>query len=396
MPIKVEQITDSGLVVDDFDVKINPQGIKNILLKLPKLNINTNKNPFEANYKNKNIKLCVKNISYLGIPHLHYKKRIQIPKEWRQILQDENTLLLGVYSYNNAKTFCLFNTSNYKKNNLNNSSAHIYTIDIHKARELGIFKKTDKNNNNLIVFTEENFEKVFDEVLLNIRVNLSNEIDVFNQFSNTLQTSWHGIDCYREMINGKFNNAYQPEWAGFYLEYKFNEFLNSNPQYKEYCQYIQNKSNNSIDLDLWFEEKRFFGDLKAHTIGTDLLGNDKATVQDAINNYGKIWYIAFSHYTEKDQNHDGIVTNFWNIELNKRQQKTSKGKIKKLNSYISRMKNSVELNNFTVLEVNKFNAKYLSDFQQGKNSNNQSRSTKISIKAINLKNDNFVIYRQKL
>lgn len=181
-----------------------------------------------------------------------------------------------------------------------------------------------------------------------------------------------------------------------YLEYKFNEFLNNNPKYKEYCQYIQNKSNNSIDLDLWFEEKGFFGDLKAHTIGTDLLGNDKATVQDAINNYGKIWYIAFSHYTEKDQNHDGIVTNFWNIELNKRQQKTSKGKIKKLNSYISRMKNSVELNNFTVLEVNKFNSKYLYDFQQGRNSNNQNRNTKISIKAKNLKNDNFVIYRQKL
>jgi hypothetical protein len=42
-----------------------------------------------AEYKNKEINICIKAISYLGIPHLHYKKRIQIPKEWKQILQQK-------------------------------------------------------------------------------------------------------------------------------------------------------------------------------------------------------------------------------------------------------------------------------------------------------------------
>jgi hypothetical protein len=42
-----------------------------------------------------------------------------------------------------------------------------------------------------------------------------------------------------------------------------------------YCQYIQNKSKGGIDLDLWFEQEQFLGDLKAHTIGGGLLGNDK-------------------------------------------------------------------------------------------------------------------------
>jgi hypothetical protein len=60
----------------------------------------------------------------------------------------------------------LFDTAKYKNNQLNNSSAHIHTMDLHKARKDGIFEKTDKQGNNIIVFTEQNFQKVFDMVLL--------------------------------------------------------------------------------------------------------------------------------------------------------------------------------------------------------------------------------------
>jgi hypothetical protein len=58
---------------------------------------------------------------------------------------------LGVYSYKNQNTFCLFDTAKYKNNQLNNSSAHIHTMDLHKARKDGIFEKTDKQGNNIIV-----------------------------------------------------------------------------------------------------------------------------------------------------------------------------------------------------------------------------------------------------
>ncbi|VVM22898.1 hypothetical protein BSPWISOXPB_9575 [uncultured Gammaproteobacteria bacterium] len=44
------------------------------------------------------------------------------------------------------------------------------------------------------------------------------------------------------MVKNNYNNARQSEWAGFYLEYKFEQFLNNKPSYKKYCQYIQNKS----------------------------------------------------------------------------------------------------------------------------------------------------------
>jgi hypothetical protein len=56
------------------------------------------------------------NISYLGIPHLEHKKRIQIPRKWKEILQQKNTLLLGIYSYKKDITFCLFDTAKYKDN----------------------------------------------------------------------------------------------------------------------------------------------------------------------------------------------------------------------------------------------------------------------------------------
>lgn len=395
MPIKTEQVTKTGLVVSDFDNKLNTLDIKNILNNLPNLEIKSNKNPFIAKYRNKTINLCVRNISYLGIPHPLYKKRIQIPKEWKEILQQENTLLLGIYSYKKTITFCLFDTHKYKQNKLNNSSAHIYTIDLHKAREIGVFKKTDKRENNITVFTEQNFHKVFNEVLFNQNMFLSNELSVFNDFSKTLHTQWHGIHCYKEMINAKFNNAYQSEWAGFYLEHKFKEFISNNPNYAQYCQYIQDKTDKGIDLDLWFGKSNFFGDLKAHTINKDLAGNDKKNIYLAVKNYGKVWYIAFVHNTVLDKNL-GVVTRFWNTELNKRQKITDSGKMKKLDSYLSRMKNSITLDHFVVLEINQFNVKYLSAFNQGKNSDGKPRKQKILIKNKDIKNDNFAIFRRNL
>lgn len=376
MSIKIEQVAKAGLIVSDFDEKLTMSKIKNILLGQKHLKITSAKNPFNIEYKGKQLLLCVKNITYLGNPHLHHKKRIQIPKEWKSKLQQNNTLLLGVYSYKNHITFCLFDTTKYKHNQLNNSSAHVHTMDLYQARKLGIFKKIDKQGNNITVFTEQNFQKVFNMILFNKQMYLSNELDIFNEFSQVLHTDWNGIDCYKEMIKNNFNHAYQAEWAGFYLEYKFEEFLNKNPCYGKYCQYKQNKTNNSIDLDLWFDDKQYFGDLKAHTIDTSVLGNDKKTVEKAIKNFKKIWYVVFSHRTVKDKNKKGMTTKFWNQALNNR----DNGKKKKLNSYLSRMKYSVELNDFVVLEINNFNQKYLSDFKQGKNSNNNSRNTKISIK----------------
>jgi hypothetical protein len=141
---------------------------------------------------------------------------------------------------------------------------------------------------------------------------------------------------------------------------------------------------------------KFYGDLKAHTINTNVIGNDKRTVIKAIQNFKKIWYVVFSHKTIKDKDCNGGVTEFWNKELNKRYKKTGEGKFKKLDSYLNRMKHSAQLDSLVILEINEFNKKYLADFHQGKNSNNTTRKTKISIKNKDINNENFAIYRQKL
>lgn len=382
MPIKVEQVTKMGLIINDFDSILSPNEIKNYLHKQKSLDLTSEKNPFIVKYKNREINLCIKSISYLGIPHLHYKKRIQIPKDWKAILQQKNTLLLGIYSYRDNITFCLFNTTKYRKNQLNNSSAHIHTIDLHKARKIGIFNKTDKNGNCITVFTEQNFEKAFDMVLSNKKNNLSNELNIFNEFSKTLNTNWLGVDCYNEMLKDNCVNVKQNEWAGFYLEHRFDKFLKENPRHQRHCQY---KSNTGIDLDLWFNQKKFLGDLKAHTIGGRLLGNDRFNAYEAVRLYDKFWYISFNHTTEKDKNHHAEVMQKWNEIRGKDSMK-----------YLNRMKHAIDLKSFYVLEISSINLKYLKVFKQGKNSNGKPRAVKIAIHKNDLENDNFVIYRQRL
>jgi hypothetical protein len=58
MPIKIEQVTRKGLVVNDYDTKLKPVELKKLLSKQANLAINSNKNPFVAKYKNKEINIC--------------------------------------------------------------------------------------------------------------------------------------------------------------------------------------------------------------------------------------------------------------------------------------------------------------------------------------------------
>ena len=125
----------------------------------------------------------------------------------------------------------------------------------------------------------------------------------------------------------------------------------------------------------------YYGDLKAHSNESSaILGNDKNNVQTAIHLHNKIWYIVFNHNTEKDSENNFEVTKFWN-----EQQKKSD-----LMSYSIKMKNNILFTDFKILEINKYNQQYLSDFNQGKNTNGLPRETKIKIDKKNI--NNFLIY----
>lgn len=385
--IKVEQITDKYEVVEDYGEILTKNEMKDILLE----------NFTNTEYKNGCLygeksghKYCVyfKNVSYLGTPHPFFKKRIQIGDNFKDIYTENQnngiqTLLLGIYKYKNTLLFVDFDITKYVTNKSHNSSAHVYTIDLKNGLLFGIFQKEDIRKNIITVFTPENIEKYLDSKIIgdvDLRLDF---ITVLDDFYETLSKEWFGVDAYQEMIDAHFNNALQPEWPGFYHEYKLDEYIKAHPGTEEDIQYRQNKKSGAIDLDLFFPKVDTYGDLKAHSNeSSGIQGNDWDTVMKVLQS-DSLYYIVLNHDTEKDRDHRNKVAIFWNTKL---------GKVNLL-SYANKMKYSVKLTSYYVLEINKFNKQYLDVFHQGHNSDGSPRNPKIQIKNKNI--GNFLIHQME-
>ena len=385
--IKVEQITDKYEVVEDYGEILTKNEMKDILLE----------NFTNAEYRNGCLygeksghKYCVyfKNVSYLGTPHPFFKKRIQIGDNFKDIYTENQkngiqTLLLGIYKYKNTLLFVDFDITKYVTNKSHNSSAHVYTIDLKNGLLFGIFQKEDIRKNIITVFTPENIEKYLDSKIIgdvDLRLGF---ITVLDDFYETLSKEWFGVDAYQEMIDAHFNNALQPEWPGFYHEYKLDEYIKTHPRTEEDIQYRQNKKSGAIDLDLFFPKVDTYGDLKAHSNeSSGIQGNDWDTVMKVLQS-DSLYYIVLNHDTEKDRDHRNKVAIFWNTKLGK----------DNLLSYANKMKYSVKLTSYYVLEINKFNKQYLDVFHQGHNSDGSPRNPKIQIKNKNI--GNFLIHQME-
>lgn len=376
---KIEQVNNVE-IIEDFDESLSVRDIKDILSR--DLNISNNSNPFICSLNGKEIHLFVKQVTYLGHPHLSFKKRIQISKGWQLSLRDENSYLLGIYKYKETIIYTFFDKTNYINRITNNSSAHVSTFDLLSAQQKGIFTKKDLRGNIISTIRREFINNFLQKVVNNEHI-LSNEIILFENFKQTLRKEYHGIFCYTEMIEKNYINRFQPEWFAFYLEYKFANFLELNPDYKRICNYQSNKSKGSIDLDLNFNNE-YFGDLKTHSNDTGaILGNDKNNIERAISLYGKLWYIVFNHDTYKDSEYEYEVTRFWNTVLKKED----------LMSYSLKMKNNIVFTDFLILEINNYNITYLSLFKQGLNSNGLPREHKYKIDKKMI--SNFLIYSSR-
>ncbi len=374
---EVEQITPEGIKLD-FDKKLYRKDIYNLLREDLK-NVKTTKNPYEVTIKGVNIKLFIKQITYLGHPHPIFKKRIQISKGWQEELKDDKSFLLGLYKYEETIIYAFFDKTNFIKRQTNNSSAHISTFDLLNAQIDGIFVKKDIQGNLIYAIRQD---KILDFLISKVENKQFErlEISLFEKFKNSLNKNYHGIVCYKQMIQQNYHNKFQAEWAGAFLEFKFEEFLEYNPKYKTVCQYQSKKKVGEIDLDLNFNNQ-FLGDLKAHSNHSSaILGNDTENIDKALQLYNKIWYVVFNHNTEKDSDFKNEVTIFWNKE---------KGK-EDIFSYAKKMKNNISFTDFKILEINAYNIKHLSIFNQGKNSNGKPRPPKIKIKKRDI--NNFLIY----
>lgn len=59
------------------------------------------------------------------------------------------------------------------------------------------------------------------------------------------------------MHEKSFSQKNQAEWPGFYLEYRFESYLEANPDDKEVVRFVREKAKDSIDLDLVFLKGKF-------------------------------------------------------------------------------------------------------------------------------------------
>lgn len=374
---KIEQVYGDSIITDS-DERLSPKDIREIVNQ--DIPISQEKNPYQCVINGKLIQLYIKQITYLGHPHSAFKKRIQISRGWQIGLRESNAFLLGVYKYRGTVIYTIFDTTQYVNRITNNSSAHVSTFDLLNAQEKGVFTKRDIRGNLITCVRRGLFTSVLGKLVEREDI-LSPEILLFNHFKNTLQKEYDGISCYKEMISNSYRNMYQAEWFGFFLEYQFELFLNSNPNYKSICRYQSEKFKEAIDLDLNFNNE-FFGDLKTHSNASNaILGNDKSNIESALEHYKKIWYVVFNHNTFKDEDYGYEVTLFWNQQQGKEDPM----------SYSKRMKHHVELTDFMILEINRYNEKYLSVFNQGLNSNGLPREPKIKINKNSI--NNFLIFK---
>lgn len=381
--VKVDQIYH-GSVIEDYGEILTHSELQFIIKGLFQ-NLIVEKNGYlYGKYRDKEYCIYYKNISYLGNPHPKFKKRIQISNEFKS-LYDENlkknitTLLIGVYKYKDNILLCDFDTNTYVKRKAHNSSAHVYTIDLMNGERNGLFEKKDIRGNVITVFNKDNVNNYLDSKLFNEDNTKIEVFETLDDFFIHMTKEWLGMEAYADMIEHNYRNKYQPEWPGFYLEYKLEEYLIKNNK-QDIITFYQNRKKGEVDLDLQFPQLGFFGDLKAHSVtSSGIQGNDYETIMKLLETQS-IYYIVANHETEKDSDHNYEVTKFWNTVQNK----------KDLMSYSNKMKYRVKIKSYYVLELNKYNKQYIDVFNQGKNSDGSPRNPKISISMKNL--NNFLVH----
>lgn len=340
-------------------------------------------------YEGRRYRVWVLNVTYLGHPHPLYKKRVQLQKTFRDFCQENQeqgveTLLIGVYTYGDVQLFCDFDITQYAQRQVNSSSAHVNIFDLQFALAEHFVQKTDSRGNRITIFDAAHAGAFLRWKFAGI-VQKPELIQVFDDFFSSLERDWYGVDCYDEMVAANYRNARQSEWPGYYLEFRFEQYLQRR-QLDEVVRYAQDKRKNGIDLDLYFPGKGCYGDLKAHSTSSNaILGNDKETVLQLIEE-GEVYYIVCNHDTQMDKDHGGVVARHWNQLLGK----------KNLASYAGKMKYSVHLRSYYILRLTKDNVQYLGDFNQGHNSGAAKAPRKQKIKISKQEVDNFLIHQMIL
>lgn len=347
--------------------------------------------------------LLVRTCTYLGNPHPIFKKRVQLPlwfNEYTNAITKKNPKVdvryIGVYHYEdkhhgNNVIFVDFQKDTYLKKKGHNSSAHVYTNDLFQAMTYGVFTKEDFFGNNISAIRRDKFRDY-----LTKKVSETNSLfDLFRKFNCgfTFGKWLKALDVIKEMHKNEWHQWRQPEWAGFFLEYKFNKFTIEN-NITNQMRYVGSslKREGDLDFDIRFDEEDFYGDLKASDINKkETPGNDQRNLIECIYQYDKFWYVIYEHETIKDSEATGYeATKGRNHYIKKVDPSYENDEM----SYHERMKNSVKFMKMTIIELNRVNYRQaLTDFHQGHQPGGGARKPKFNINKEVLENDNFVVFR---
>lgn len=328
-------------------------------------------------------------ITYLSHPHPIFKKRFQLKKWFKDFYNEhknkpnERVRLIGLYHYQGLIIFVDFSIGDYIERKLNSSAAHVYSNDLFQAMTYGTFQKIDKNGNHI---TSVHFRKFKDYI--NGVAEENKIFSLFRKFNNKFVFgSWvNAVSAITEMKSANWYQWKGTEWAGWFLEFRISNFIDS-----EHCEsvmmYIGNiKSNDMLDFDLLFKEDGFYGDLKASDIDKETAPlNDQESVLEAINHYGRLWYIIYEHETIKDSDRNNEMA-LARMQLIGKQHKENEPI-----SYAERMKHSVNFKRMRIFELNRINMnEVLSTFNQGHQPSGQPRAPKFLINKNNV--DNYIVF----
>lgn len=405
--IKSEQLR-SDLSLDlDFDQPLsNKELIKKIIYVLGKDNCRVEKilgkNILIYEHDEKKEYLLLAAITYMGGNGQHpiYKKRMQLKKWYKDIFEyckddkNINIRFIGGYHYQNNIILAEFIKDSYITKKMNSSAAHIYTNDLYQAMKEGFFKRVDKNKNEIIAIKYIKFKDYLDG-----NISITNELfTLFNLFNTNFDFGkWlPASQTIPEMYTNNWTHWKQGEWPGWYLEYRFDSFI------QEYAienkiKYVgsMNKKDTDLDFDLWFDEDNFFGDLKASDITSkEAIGNDQETFIECINKYDKFWYVIYEHETIKDSDTEDFEATRFRTNFIKDNNEWDKGKVWDELSYHKRMKHSVKFIKMFIIELNRINFRdALNDFNQGKQPDGSARKPKFKITKNNI--DNFIVFQHE-
>ena len=383
---KTEQILKNGEIIYDYDQTLSVKEIDKLMESLFEPVLRKDDKQYVL-YNKIGILAC--NVTYLGHPHPLYKKRIQLKTYYldyltRNSINNLKTLYLGIYSYKKTKLFVVFEPSTYAGKKSHNSSAHVYSINLQYAQKAGRFSKIDAFGNKINIFNTYEFVRFIkslggdpiaipsDEILKSINYYI-------DSFKTIIKPIWNGIDCYKEMIEAKDNNARQGEWPGWYFEFLFKKYLEKNPSLL--IKWHGKKGVGDIDLDLKFANDEWtYGDLKADQINHDILGNSLECLDAVIkDNNGIVYYICCLYKAEKDSSHGYEVTKYW--DKLRGGEYAANGYKDMADRYGKKMKYSVEPRTLCVLKIDQITYEILkkNPFAQGVNSDGKDRKPKLKV-----------------